>query len=319
MLFSVTYLTALNKTARVILRGKMIGELAALGSAVSWTVSAMLYGKALQREKPVSANIVRLACTSPFLLILLGIAAWSGGLGNLSQNVAILAGVSGIIGLGLGDTLYMLSLKLMGVSRAVPTTCTYPLFNILWAVLLIGEKLTLFRVLGALIIFSGIWLLSYGKGNSDGEGQSRFLFRGLLAALVTAILWSISIALMGIAVNETPRLNDALVTNTIRTVTVGALLLGMSPIIDRQRDFLKMKKETVATLMVGGLVALGLGWFFLAYSFTGIPETQAVPISSTTPLFSTLAALVLLHEKITLKNALGSVIVVAGIFMIFIV
>jgi len=319
MLFSVRYLTALNKTARVILRGKMIGELAALGSAVSWTVSAMLYGKALQREKPISANIVRLACTSPFLLILLGIVAWSGGLGSLSLDVVVLAGVSGIIGLGLGDTLYMVSLKLMGVSRAVPITCTYPLFNILWAALLIGEKLTLFRVLGALIIFSGIWLLSYGKGNSDGEGQSRFLFRGLLAALVTAILWSISIALMGIAVKETPTLNDALVINTIRTVTVGALLLGMSPIIDRQRDFLKMKKETVATLMVGGLVALGLGWFLLAYSFTGIPETQAVPISSTTPLFSTLAAVVLLHEKITLKNALGSVIVVVGIFMIFIV
>ena len=297
----------------------MIGELAALGSAVSWTVSAMLYGKALQLEKPISANIVRLACTSPFLLILLGIAAWSGGLGNLSLNVTVLAGVSGIIGLGLGDTLYMVSLKLMGVSRAVPITCTYPLFNILWAVLLIGEKLTLFRVLGALIIFSGIWLLSYGKGNSHGEGQSRFLFRGLLAALVTAILWSISIALMGIAVNETPRLNDALVINIIRTVTVGALLLGMSPMIDRQRDFLKMKKGTVATLMVGGLVALGLGWFFLAYSFRGIPETQAVPISSTTPLFSTLAAVVLLHENITLKNALGSAIVVAGIFMIFIV
>jgi DME family drug/metabolite transporter len=319
MLFSLRYLTASNKIAQVILRGKMIGELAALGSAVSWTVSAMLYGKVLEREKPISANIVRLACTSPFLLILMGIVAWSEGLGNLSLDVAVLAGLSGIIGLGLGDTLYMVSLKLMGVSRAVPITCTYPLFNILWAVLLIGEKLTLFRVLGALIIFSGIWLLSYGKGSNDGEGQSRFLFRGLLAALVTAILWSISIALMGIAVNETPTLNDALVINTIRTVTVGALLLGTSPIIDRQRRFLKMKKETVATLMVGGLVALGLGWFFLAYSFTAIPETQAVPISSTTPLFSTLAAVILLHEKITLKNALGSVIVVAGIFMIFIV
>jgi drug/metabolite transporter (DMT)-like permease len=57
----------------------------------------------------------------------------------------------------------------------------------------------------------------------------------------------------------------------------------------------------------------------LAYSFTEIPETQAVPLSSTTPLFSTLAGTVLLHEKVTVRNALGSVIIVAGIFLIFMV
>jgi len=296
----------------------MIGELAALGAAISWTVSAMLYGKALQQTKPISANIVRLSCTSAILLILLGVIAGFGDLRSLRLNTAVLAGVSGIIGLGLGDTLYMVSLKLMGVARAVPITCTYPLFNLLLAVL-IGEKLTLSLILGAIIIFSGIWLLSYERGNSKGEGQGKFLFKGVAAALATAFLWSASIAMMGVAVKENPSLNDALVISTIRIVTVGALILALSPMIDRKHDFLKMKRRTVATLIVGGIVALGLGWFFLAYSFLGIPQSMAVPISSTTPLFSTLAGIVLLREKVTGRSALGSVIIVAGIFMIFLV
>lgn len=296
----------------------MIGELAALGAAISWTVSAMLYGKALQQTKPISANIVRLSCTSAILLILLGVIAGFGDLGSLRLDTAVLAGVSGIIGLGLGDTLYMVSLKLMGVARAVPITCTYPLFNLLLAVL-IGEKLTLSLILGAIIIFSGIWLLSYERENSKGEGQTRFLFKGVAAALATAFLWSASIAMMGVAVKENPSLNDALVINTIRTVTVGALMLALSPMIDRKHDFLKMKRRTVATLIVGGIVALGLGWFFLAYSFLGIPQSRAVPISSTTPLFSTFAGIVLLREKVTARSALGSIIIVAGIFMIFLV
>ena len=308
---------ALSKTVRISLRERMFGELAALGAALSWTVSALLYGKVLQRERPISANIVRLSCTSPFLLILLGLVAWYGGLGGLRSDVVVLAAVSGIIGLGLGDTLYMVSLKLIGVSRSVPITCTYPLFSILWAILG-GGQFTLFWVLGAFVISLGIWLLSYGKGDIGGQGQGRFNLRGLLAAVATAILWSISIALMGIAVTQTPSLNEALAINTVRTVTIGALMLGLSPVIDRQHGFLKMKKKTVATLTVGGLVALGLGWFFLAYSFIGIPEAQAIPISSTTPLFSTLAAVVLLHEKVTARNVLGAIMVVAGIFMIFI-
>jgi DME family drug/metabolite transporter len=295
----------------------MIGELAALGAAVSWTFSALLYGKVLQLTKPISANIVRLSCTGAVLLVFLGFVAAFGGLSNLKLDVAGLAVVSGIIGLGVGDTLYMMSLKLMGVARAVPITCTYPLFNLLWAVFLIGEKPTLFLVLGAIIIFLGIWLLSNEKENGNLERNHKFLFKGLAAALTTAVLWSISIALMGIAVKETLSLSDALVINVVRTATIGALMLALSPMIDRQRGFLKMERKTATKLIIAGIVALGLGWFFLAYSFVGIPESQAVPISSTTPLFSTLAGITLLHEKVTARNVLGSVTVVVGIFLIF--
>lgn len=297
----------------------MIGELAALGAAVSWTVSAMLYGKALQQTKPISANIVRLSCTGAVLLVFLVVTAGFGVFTELRPDTAVLAAISGIIGLGLGDTLYMASLKLMGVARAVPITCTYPLFNLVWAVFLVGEKVTLSLILGAVIIFLGIWLLSYEKDNSSSRGQSRFLFKGVAAALATALLWSVSIAMMGIAVKETPSLNDAFVINTIRTAAIAALLLALSPMIDRQRNFLRMKRRTTATLIIGGIVALGLGWFFLAYSFVGIPESQAVPISSTTPLFSTLAGVVLLREKVTARNVLGSVIVALGIFLIFLI
>ena len=149
---ALAYLTALNKTARVILRGKMIGELAALGSAVSWTVSAMLYGKALQREKPISANIVRLACTSPFLLILLGIAAWSGDLGNLSLNHCprrrqwnnrARSGRHALHGEPEADGRLPRSPYNLHVS-----IIQYPVGGTL-----IGEKLTFFRVLGALSSF----------------------------------------------------------------------------------------------------------------------------------------------------------------------
>ncbi|MGQ9538308.1 MAG: hypothetical protein ACUVTE_01795 [Candidatus Bathycorpusculaceae bacterium] len=32
-------------------------------------------------------------------------------------------------------------------------------------------------------------------------------------------------------------------------------------------------------LLAGGLIAVGLEWFLLTFSFTKIPEAQAVPIS----------------------------------------
>ncbi len=297
----------------------MIGELAALGAAICWTISAILYKEALLKAKPVSANIVRCVCTSIVLIACLVVIGKFGILLNLPTHVVILGCVSGIIGLGLGDTLYMVSLKLIGVARSVPITCTYPLFNLLWAVFLVGEPVTFPVVLGAIAIVFGIWLLSQEKEIGSAEMQNKSSVKGVVSALATAVIWSVSITMINMAVKETPDLDHALAINAIRVTAIAVFLLASAPIIDRDFSFLKMQRKTLTALIAGGIVALGLGWFFLTYSFINTSESQAVPISSTTPLFSTLSGILFLHEKVTAKNALGSIIIVVGVFLIFIV
>lgn len=297
----------------------MMGELAALGAAICWTISAIMYKEALLKTKPVSANIVRLVCTSIILVACLAIIGKFGVLMNLPTYAVVLACVSGIIGLGFGDTLYMMSLKLIGVARAVPITCTYPLFNLLWAVFLVGEPITLSVILGAVTIVFGIWLLRQETDAGTAETEKKILVKGVAYALATAVMWSVSITMIDMAVTlpETSSLDHALAINTIRVAAIAVSLLVSAPIIDRGFGFLKMQRKTLAALIFGGIVALGLGWFFLTYSFTNISESRAVPISSTTPLFSTLSGIVFLHEKVTARNAVGSIMIVVGIFLIF--
>lgn len=298
----------------------MLGELAALGAALSWTVSALFYRKALGQAKPISANIVRLACTGGLLLLIITIAGKLNSLTSLPTELAMLSVVSGLIGLGVGDTLYMVSLKTAGVARAVPVTCTYPLFSLLWTAVLKGEEVTVSVVLGATAIVFGILLLSRSDhAPVTDRGQQRPLYVGIAFALATAILWSISITMINMAVTQAPDLDHALAINTLRTASVAVALLATAPLLDRDLKFARLNKKTVISLIAGGLVALGLGWFFLAYSFIETTESRAVPISSTTPLFSTLAGILLFHEKMTIKGILGSVIIVLGIFIIFFV
>jgi len=300
----------------------MIGELAALGAAVCWTVSAVLYKEALLRAKPISANIVRCACTSILLVAFLTVVGKIGALTELPVYAVVLAVISGIIGLGLGDTMYMFSLKRLGVARAVPITCTYPLFSLLLMVFLQGETVTLHVVLGAIMIVFGTWLLSRKeKKTSISELQKKFLVTGVASALATAIIWAVSITMIDMAVSlpETGSLDHALAVNTIRVSAVAVFLIATAPITDRKYGFLKMQRRTVFTLISGGIVALALGWFFLTYSFLHTSGSQAVPISSTTPLFATLSGIVFLHEHVTAKDVLGSIIIVVGIFLIFIV
>ena len=299
----------------------MMGELAALGAAICWTISAIMYKEALLKTKPVSANIVRLVCTSIILVAYLAIIGKFGVLMNLPAYAVVLACVSGIIGLGFGDTLYMMSLKLIGVARAVPITCVYPLFNLLWAVFLVEEPITLSVILGAVTIVFGIWLLRQETDVGTAETEKKILVKGVAYALATAVMWSVSITMIDMAVTlpETSSLDHALAINTIRVTAIAVSLLVSAPIIDRGFGFLKMQRKTLAALIFGGIVALGLGWFFLTYSFINTLESRAVPISSTTPLFSTLLGIVFLHEKVTARNAVGSIMIVVGIFLIFVV
>ena len=55
------------------------------------------------------------------------------------------------------------------------------------------------------------------------------------------------------------------------------------------------------------------------YRFLNIAESQAVPISSTTPLFSTLAGFAFFREMMTRNNVFGALAVVVGVGLIFVV
>jgi drug/metabolite transporter (DMT)-like permease len=297
----------------------MIGELAALGAALSWAIAPILYRSALANTKPVSANIVRCSINGAVLVAVLLAGGLAGWLTALPIWVIVLTVVSGVIGLGVGDTLYLYGIKALGVSRAVPLASSYPLFSFIWSILLLGQPIIFTAIVGAALILLGIYLLTRPK-TEETTLTRRAVALGLAASLATALVWSLGITLMNAAVmaaNVTSiEANYAIVT--VRIASLGILLLSASPLIDRDRGFLKIKRRDVALLCIGGLVANGVGWLMMNYSFTQIMASQAIPISSTSPLFAALAGFLLFHEKVTLKTVLGGVAVVAGVALIFI-
>jgi drug/metabolite transporter (DMT)-like permease len=297
----------------------MIGELAALGAALSWAAAPILYRKALLNTKPVSANIVRCATNAGVLVAALLLLGNVEALTALPARTLVLVVISGVIGLGVGDTLYMIGLKYVGVSRAVPLASAYPLFSVVWAVFLLGQPLSLADALGAAVIILGIWLLSRERGDENTGVKGRLAFIGLLVSLVTALVWSISITMMDVAVSSVTSFSANYAIVTLRIASVALFFILLAPFLDREHGFLKMKRSTVIGLCAGGLVANGVGWLLMNYSFLNISLTRATPISSTSPLFAAIAGFLLFHEKMTTKAVLGAIAIVAGIALIFII
>jgi DME family drug/metabolite transporter len=298
----------------------MIGELAALGAAISWAIAPILYRNALVNTNPISANIVRCATNGIVLTIFLVAFGLTNILASLPPWVLIFTVISGVIGLGVGDTFYMWGLKILGVSRAVPLASTYPLFGLIWATWLLGQPLSVLALTGAAIILLGIWLLSRKNHAETTSPKGKRVLLGVVASLGTAVIWSVSLTMMNIVVaSGVNGLDTNYAITTLRIASIAVLLSAFSPFIDRRHGFLKISKKAIVVLCTGGLIANGLGWILMNYSFIFTSETQAIPISSTSPLFAALAGFLFFQEKATFSTILGVISVVAGIILIFVV
>ncbi len=297
----------------------LLGEVAALGAAICWAVAPILYRQALFKVAPFSANIVRCATNAIFMVIALFIFGWAGVLTKLPMEALILTITSGFIGLVVGDTLYMYGLRSIGVSRAVPLAATYPLFSLIWATFLLHQPVTLAAAVGASVILVGIWLLSREKSGDTLHFRKRIVLTGVAMSLLTAVIWSVSLSIMDVVVSmpgvETLAANYSVIT--VRIMSTALFLLILAPVLDKNHGFLKVSRRTILLLCIGGLVANAVGWLLMNYSFLNIVESQAVPISSTTPLFSALTGYVIFREKRTINNIFGATIIVVGVILVF--
>jgi transporter family protein len=79
---------------------------------------------------------------------------------NTPLKAMILFALSGIIAGLLAMLTYFTALKLGATSRIVPISATYPLVTVILGILILGEQVTLIRIIGTILIIAGIWLVN---------------------------------------------------------------------------------------------------------------------------------------------------------------
>ena len=107
---------------------KMLGEALTLLAAFCWSAGAGFYKRSMRSVDPVGLNLVRSIPATAFLFLM---TLLSGGLDSFHKLDLAIAGQAvgaSLISWLIGDTLYFLGLRSIGVSRAVPIAYSYPLF-----------------------------------------------------------------------------------------------------------------------------------------------------------------------------------------------
>lgn len=296
----------------------LTGIVLALIQALVWSTTTLFLRTLSTRLDPFLVNGLRAAVG---LLIIVPLVFITGSLADYQQLTALnllFLTASVILGGVVGDALYISSLKSLGVSRAFPITNSYPVFTVVFSVLLLGEHITAFTLAGMALVLLGVYLVARPRGRVQTAPLDilppQQLIRGVSLALITSILWGLSSTLVALGLQGA----NSFVANSVRVPVVVLLSLAIAA----QRGQLPMVR-CIDRMMLRCLLVCGLlGWgvssslYVAAIQLAGASRTAIV--GCTAPLFAVPLSMIFLKERPGRYVALGTMLTVLGVGLVMI-
>eukprot|EP00752_Nemacystus_decipiens_P014405 g12814.t1 len=290
-----------------------------------WAVSVVLYRRVGRVMPPVMLNMTKGLIAVLLLSVVLLVdwlvfknVPWSMSWGKLG-----LMALSGVIGIGLGDTLFFAGLNRMGARRMLLLFTINPVITVLIAWALMHEPLSGLQLIGIALTCGGVaWVIAErNTKQSDGHVDLLGIVYGIGAATcqATGYLLSRHILLPG---GMTPAASAWL------RLLAGSLILVAFLPMDRLlkhaggEDHHHPAQPSRAQARVMFFVALLLGtvggiWLMQVSAKHADKAGVAATLLSTSPLF-VLPIVALLGEHLSKRAVLGAVITIAGVATLFV-
>lgn len=292
-----------------------MGELAALSAAALWAFASLLFTGLSRDHGPIVMNTLKCVIAVGLLILTLVILEghpWPVGVG--SADLAIL-GISGLVGLTIGDTAYFNALTRIGPRRALLMMALVPPTTALIAWPLLNEIVTLPMVAGMLLTVAGVvWVIR----ERTPEARQTAEAAGLAFALVAMVCQSTGNVLAKLGGTDA----SALGISVVRVLAGSVGLLVVLSVRRRlgelaaplQRPAIRSRillATFLGTYLGIWLINMGLKWT----SHTGIAAT----LSSTSPIFILPLAWVVLGERFSARAVVGALIALLGVALLFLI
>lgn len=294
--------------------GNHTGEFAALATAVLWTFTALSFEQAAKRVGSLAVNILRLAIALVFYCTLSLFRSGHLFPQGIDMHGWIWLSVSGLIGFVLGDYCLFSAYALIGSRISNLLMALAPPLATLFGWMIVGEKFSLRGLLGMAITLTGIIIVVLRRpGNKFNFHYSK---KGLLFGLGAATGQAIGLVFSKFGMRDA----DPFVSSQIRVIagTFGFVFLFASM---NRWALLKPALKRPSTLgfvttgsFLGPFLGVSFSLMAIKYTTTGIAST----IMALVPVLLIPPAIILLKEKVSWRDILGSVIAVAGVALFFI-
>ncbi|MCL9775746.1 DMT family transporter [Vibrio methylphosphonaticus] len=292
-----------------------IGESAAIGAAMVWAMATWIYSQFSHHFSSMQLNIIKGSIASLMMLMVLPLTQMPDV--TVEPRYLWILGISGVIGIAIGDSAYFAALKRIGANKTLLLESLAPPLSGILALLFLGSALQLQSWLGVVITTIAVTsvVIQPNDGNGSGYDLKGIAF-GLLASTCQAS--GVVISHFALVQGDLPPLLGALIR-----LTIGVAAVAMFVVVAEKKPFSAIKKQCLsmthnnwlwllAAIFVGTFLALWLQQVALKYANPAIAQT----LIATSPLFI-LIIYAIRGEKISRRSVVGTLFAVLGVSLFF--
>jgi drug/metabolite transporter (DMT)-like permease len=310
--------------AQTLTEHALFGLAAAATAAMFWACATVMYRRIGRVMPPVRMNLTKNLLATALLLAVVGAVAWRTGDAPFALAAPLMAllVLSGVVGIGIGDTCFFAALNRIGARRTLLLFMLAPVCTAALAWPVLGESLGPLQVLGIALTVAGVaWVIAErNHAASDGHVDALGLAFAAAAALCQA-----GGALMTRHVFAHSTIGSA-PSAVVRIVAGSAILVLMLP-LDRRfpeaggsdANHPERPGRGKTWLLLGLAMFLGtfLGIWLQQVAFksdakVGVAQT----LLSTSPLF-VLPIVAVLGDPVTRRAVLGAAVSLLGVALLF--
>jgi drug/metabolite transporter (DMT)-like permease len=305
-----------------------LGILFALITTFSWAIGIFPFTQAARRLGSNALNHFRLLLATLFLAATSFAINATGFLQIFSAdyiNAWFWFGLSGIVGLTIGDYFAFSMYAILGARIGSVLTTLAPAAALLLGFLLTDEHISLIGITGIVITIFGVINISLGRSERDlipdhGHGNiSKGIIFGILGALCQGA--GLVMAKKGFMAEQHLHLTMNPVHATFIRMSIGtASMLLVTLVSGRFSRVIKPLRENKDRGIQYGIMGTIFGPFFgvclSLYTVTLIDASIAQTIFSLVPVFALVFSFLFFRDKISIKSLVGVFIAISGVLIL---
>ncbi len=312
---------------------QFLGEAAAVITSTLWTGNSILFTAAGKRIGAISVNAIRIAI-AVVLLSVTHIIFFGTVIPDANNAQWLWMGLSGIIGLGIGDFALFSAFVLIGPRKSLLLMSIAPIISVIFSYLLLGEVLGLWVLLGIAVTLVGIIIVILEREvrrvqTNEGDRKIDFVKKRNMLGISLGVIGAVGqglglvFAKYGIinAADDISKPLDSL-SATLMRMLVGAIFVwlvitfwGRLPEIRKGIEDRRAVKLTSAGAFIGPFLGVWFSMVAISYTEVGI----AMTLMSLMPVMVIPVVWVLYKEKTNWRGIAGAVVAVIGVAIIFLV
>jgi drug/metabolite transporter (DMT)-like permease len=297
-----------------------LGELAALGTALSWSFSSIFFTASGRMVGSPVVNRTRLIIA--MILAMLFHRIVEGQFLPLSAEmyrVRWLA-ISGVIGFALGDALLFQAFVMIGPRLSMLLMVLAPVFGVILGELFLHEHLAAIDLVGVGLAVAGVAWVITDRDNGrkpDADAHPRAFFIGVMCGIGGALGQAVGLVFSKLGLDGD---FTALSGNVIRLVAATVAIWIFTILAGRaRRSFVRLREKPRAMIGIsmGALIGPFFGVTLSLFAVQRAPVGIASTLMALTPVALIPISYVLFGERIGWRAVLGTLLAVTGTAVIF--